>query len=78
MTGRAGEVTVGDDLAVRDRAQRSRNGSLEGRRSIQVDLDVVESDALAGEVALEPVDEPAHIRRGPLTHVSASRRYRRS
>ena len=51
--GERGELAVADGLAVRHAPQRLRDRPLQRRAPLEVDLDVVERDALAGEVRLE-------------------------
>ena len=53
MPGQRGELAVGDRLAVGHLPQDLGDGDLELRAPGEVDLDVLERDALAGEI-------PAH------------------
>src|SRR5437763_954699 len=76
-TGGRRKLAVRDDLAGRDAAQGGRKLELERRVGVQVELDLVEADAFAGKEALEAVDELARNRAGPVSHLSALRRYRR-
>src|SRR5215204_2194736 len=57
IPGEACEIAVGDDLSVRDAAQRIEDRQLEGRPTVEVELEVVEGHALSLEVRLKPVDQ---------------------
>src|SRR5439155_107210 len=78
MSGGVRELAVGDGLAVRHSAQCASNGALKRARSIEVEIDPLEADALAGEVPLKHVDETFRNRRSPVTDASPFSRYRRS
>src|SRR5881397_3749700 len=77
VPGRASQLAVGDDLAVRHLAKGPRDRVLEGAQPVEIELDVVERDTVAREVVLQPVDESTHIRGGPVTDRSGLGRYRR-
>jgi hypothetical protein len=63
IAGKARELAVRDDLAVRNAPQRLEDGSLERRPPVQLELDVSERLPRASEVRPEPVDEPFRNRR---------------
>ena len=58
--GEGGELAVADDLAPGDGAQRRRERRLERRRPVLVERDVGERDPLAGEVAVQPLEQFRH------------------
>src|SRR5207302_689498 len=78
VPGRAGQLAVGHNLAVRHVAKGVCNVALKQAQPVEVELHVVEPEGLACEIAAEPVDESAHIRCRYVTAVSGFRRYRRS
>jgi hypothetical protein len=54
------ELSVRDELAVGHLAQRVRDGALKRRAPFEVERDVTQLDALAGEIRLKPRDELRH------------------
>ena len=62
MPGQRGELAVGDRLAVGHLPQDLGDGDLELRAPGEVDLDVLERDALAGEIPAHAIGQRVLLR----------------
>lgn len=57
MPGKGGQLAVRDHLAVGNRTENARDGALERRAPVQVELSVAEFDPLPAEVPAKPIHE---------------------